>query len=89
MARQSPVIDHELKGLYAEFRGAIQNGLEHAASRGAIAPRLPLNGLAALLTSMIDGFGLQLMTEPDLISDPDMWEALETGIRLALGDPGS
>jgi AcrR family transcriptional regulator len=85
IARQSPLIDRELRQLYREFREAIGQGLEEAVSKGIIAPKIPLNGLAALLTSIFDGMGLQLMTEPELAADETIWSAMDSGLRSSLG----
>jgi AcrR family transcriptional regulator len=85
IARQSPLIDRELRRLYREFREAIRQGLQEAVSLNIIAPKIPLNGLAALLTSIFDGMGLQLMTEPELAADEMIWSAMESGLRFSLG----
>ena len=85
MARQSPLIGRELKALYGQFREAIQEGLEEATAKGTIAPEIPLDGLAVLLTGIIDGLGLQLVTEPELAANETIWNATEAGIRVLLG----
>ncbi len=84
VARQNPMVDSMLKTLYGQFREAIHDGLENAAARGIIAPGIPLSGLAVLLTGIIDGLGLQLVTEPELIANEKIWNAAETGIRMLL-----
>jgi AcrR family transcriptional regulator len=84
VARQSALVDSQLKSLYSRFRDAIYHGLNNAVDRGAIAPTIELKGLAALLTGIIDGLGLQLITEPQLIRDENIWQATEDGIRMVL-----
>ena len=86
VARLSPLVDDRLRGYYDDFRNAVENGLAYAAGRGIVAPALPVNGLAAVVTSIIDGFGLQLVTEPALLHDDDIWVTAERCIRLLLGE---
>ncbi len=85
-ARQSPTLEAELQSLYGNFRRAIQEGLEAAIDRGEIAPAIPAGGLSAILTSIIDGLGLQLLTETELLTDRQMWDAAHQAIRLLLGE---
>lgn len=84
VARQSPAVADELRVVFDQFRAAFQDGLATAQTRGIIAPTLPLNGLAALLTGLFDGLALQLLTDPTLADDPALWETAETTIRHAL-----
>jgi len=44
-----------------------------------------LHGLAAILTGIIDGMGLQLVIEPHLLADESIWQAIETGFRISIG----
>jgi AcrR family transcriptional regulator len=84
LARQSPVVAAELQGLYQHFREAMAAGLQELADKGVITPSLPVEGLAAVLTALVDGLGLQLITEPELIKRPAIWQATEQTIRLML-----
>jgi AcrR family transcriptional regulator len=86
VARQSPTVEAELQSLYGQFRRAIQTGLQTAIDRGDILPVIPVEGLSAVLTSIIDGLGLQLITETALLSDDRLWDAAHQAIRLLLGD---
>jgi TetR/AcrR family transcriptional repressor of bet genes len=86
VARQSEMVATEMTSLYAEFRDALREGLDSAVERSAIAPRLGTPELALLLTSLLDGLGLQLTTESDLVADEGLWRATEAGIRCALGE---
>ena len=86
IARQSPAVARELKDLYQQYREAVREGLANAAAQGVIAPALPLEVLAALLTGLADGLALQLLIDPPLAADESVWEALEKAIRVLLGD---
>ncbi len=86
VARQSPTVEVQLQSLYGQFRLAIQAGLQAAIDRGDITPAIPIEGLSAILTSIIDGLGLQLITETDLLTDNRLWEAAHQAIRLLLGE---
>ena len=86
VARQSAVVDRRLKTLYGQFRLAIAQGLKDIQRRGIIHPTLPLDNLAALLTAIIDGLGLQVVTENYLLDDAVLWASAEKAIRLMLGD---
>jgi AcrR family transcriptional regulator len=84
LARQSPVVATELRALYQHFREAMGAGLQELADRGIIAPSLPVAGLAAVVTALVDGLGLQLITEPELIDDPAIWQTTEQAIHRLL-----
>ncbi len=85
-ARQSPALKTQLQTLYGNFRRAIQKGLQAAVDRGDITPPIPAAGLSAILTSIIDGLGLQLITETDLLNDRQIWGAAHQAIGLLLGE---
>ena len=85
IARQSDTINNELSQLYRQFKEAIYRGLEHAVQRGVIAPKMPLDRLASVLTSIIDGMGLQIMATSKTKSHDGMWQAMQDGIRALLG----
>ena len=84
MARQSSLIANELKTLYRNFREAVHRGLENAKQRGIIAPMFPLEGLAALITGIIDGIWIQMVTEPKLAENEAIWETTEKSFLAAL-----
>lgn len=85
LARQSSVVAEELQQLYRQFREAMADGLTELAARGVITPLEPIGGLAAVLTAVVDGLGLQLITEPELIDEPAVWQATEQTLLLMLG----
>lgn len=86
IARQSPAVARELKDLYQQYREAMREGLANAAAQGIIAPALPLDGLATLLTALADGLAMQLLIDPGLAADKAVWGTLERAIRVLLGD---
>ncbi|MGD9098280.1 MAG: hypothetical protein PVF97_09355, partial [Desulfobacterales bacterium] len=79
-------LEAQLQTLYGNFRRAVQKGLQAAIDRGDIAPPIPATGLSAILTSIIDGLGLQLITETDLVDDRQIWDAAHKSICLLLGE---
>ncbi len=85
LARQSPLVSTELRSLYRRFREAMADGLAALDERGVIAPGQPIDGVAAVLTALVDGLGLQLITEPELIGDGAIWQTTEQTIRQLLG----
>ncbi len=89
VSRHSALVDEKIKDLYSRFRDAVASGLKQAAARGVIAPLLALEGLAAVITGLIDGLGLQLITEPELSHKAVIWEVLEQGLVLLLGGTGA
>ncbi len=84
VARHSRVVKEEIESLYVQFRNSFFEGLKGAVGKGIIRPALPLGGLAALLAGLIDGMGLQFVTEPEIIDDDEVWDTLKTGIELLL-----
>ena len=84
IGRQNRIIARELQSLYGRFRKAVEKGLKHAQAQKMITPRLPIAGLAALITGIIDGMGLQFATETALAEHADFWTATERGILVLL-----
>lgn len=80
VARHSRIVNKELSGLYGKFRKALENCLHDACRKQIITPDLPLPALAAIITGIIDGMGLQLLTEPGLSDETDIWRNMETAI---------
>jgi len=88
VAHQSDIVNDMLNNLYGEFRKALYRGLENLIDRGMIHPQLPLGGLAVLMTAIIDGIGLQLLTEPELADEQETWATMERSINDLLGVDG-
>lgn len=84
IGRQSPIIAEELQSLYSRFRKGLQKGLEQAMAQQLISPRLPIDGLVALITGIIDGMGLQFATEAALVENQEVWETTKRGIAALL-----
>jgi len=80
VARHSQIVNHELVMLYGKFRKALEICLKKAKDQQIIHPALPVGALAAIITGMIDGMGLQLLTEADLCADTILWDSIETAI---------
>ena len=80
VARHSRIVNKELAMLYGKFREALESCLKKAQNQEIITPDLPVESLAAIITGMIDGMGLQLLTEPDLCQDLVIWESIEKAI---------
>lgn len=87
VARQSPIVHAELKSLYGRFRKALETCLNNAKQDNAISPQLPIPALAAIITGLIDGMGLQFLTEPDLNRDDKVWQSMESAILDLLTTP--
>ncbi len=81
VARHSEIVNKELAVLYGKFRKALETCLQTACNRNVICPALPVETLAAIITGIIDGMGLQLLTEPDLCRNEIVWKGIETAIN--------
>ncbi|MCP4022145.1 MAG: TetR/AcrR family transcriptional regulator [Desulfobacteraceae bacterium] len=86
VARQSKVVQDELKSLYAQFRCALETCLDQAKENKVIHPQLSNRALATIITGIVDGMGFQILTEPDLCSDTGIWESMEKAIVDLLCD---
>ena len=86
VARQSERIDQRLKAMYGLFRQTVYQGLLEASRAGIISPSLSLKGLAALITGIMDGMGLQLVAEPEIADDEEVWEMAKVGLRRLLNN---
>lgn len=84
VARQNQAVDSQLRPLYGDFRKAVHKGLVSLAARRIIQPQLPLEGLAALIVGLIDGLGLQMVSEPHLIEEGALWSTAEEGLKILL-----
>ncbi len=80
VARHSEIVNTELAALYGKFRKALETSLQSACNRQSISPSLPVQTLAAIITGIIDGMGLQLLTEPNLCQNEIIWEGIEIAI---------
>ncbi len=84
VAHQSEMVNERLQTCYGMFRQAIEQGLQGAVNRGIISTDLSISGLATVLTGLVDGLGLQMITEPELIKNEDIWTTTEKSIQLLL-----
>jgi AcrR family transcriptional regulator len=85
MARESPLVNKEMKDMYLRAVKAFSAGLADAKERGIISPSIPLDGLASFLLGSTDGLVAQFYLQPDLLKDKAAWEAVEMSIRTLLG----
>jgi AcrR family transcriptional regulator len=85
LARQNPAAMVEFRSNYRMCRDAVRRELEKTVERGVIRPKVKLAGLAMLINGIIDGLGLQLVTEPELVKDEAVWESTRDSIRALLG----
>jgi AcrR family transcriptional regulator len=84
VARQSPLVAQELQRVFQHFRTALLEGLVSAAARGVVQTHLPPLGLATLLTGIIDGLALQVITEPAIKDKEALWQAITTAVQSIL-----
>ncbi len=86
-ARQSKVVRKSLSRTYREFREVVIEGLEVMAERGTISPALPLETIATLFLSVLDGtsFALSTLTQEEI--GEQIWDRLEQGLTALLAPP--
>ena len=80
-ARQSEIVEQQIYALYSDFRDALQTGLEDSIQKGFISPKLSPIGIAVILTALIDGTCMQLATDPELVTNEEIWADMEEGIN--------
>jgi len=83
-ARYSDLVRRELGNLYRSFRESLEDGLSEMEKTGIISPTIPPDGLAALITGMLDGLGIQLVTVSGLAKDEENWNYLRKGLLVLL-----
>jgi len=84
VSREGSGTTDELKRHHREFRKVMQRELKKLSDRGVITPVVPLDGLAALLTAIVDGLGMQLTIDPKLIHNDSIWATSQTAVRLLI-----
>ncbi|NDJ78332.1 MAG: TetR/AcrR family transcriptional regulator [Chloroflexi bacterium] len=85
VARQSELVAAEMAELFRQFHAAMLSALEEAAARGVIAPTVPLDGLAVLLSGLMDGLALQVITTPELVENDAVWHTTQQAVLGLLG----
>ena len=80
VARQSRVVNETVKDFFYGFRLALESGFQDAIDRGIISPSISSYGLASVINGLIDGMGLQMLLEPELLDDEEIWTALRQSI---------
>lgn len=84
LARQSEVLAAELQAMYRGFTEAVRRGMEHAAGQGAIPRPADPQAAAVVLTALIDGLSLQVMSMPELLDREDTWQAAQKAVLCVL-----
>ena len=83
-ARHSEVVCGELSVLYEEFRTSLKKGLQHMEkARGASFP-ISAEGLATLITGILDGIGMQFIMIPGMFKEEKNWDYLKKGLFLMM-----
>ncbi len=73
LTKYSQVVRQEFGELNDSILREIRKALERAVDRGALSPELNLDGLAPILTIILEGFSLQVMKNPGMLDDDAMW----------------
>ena len=80
-SRRSEEIRAELAELYRRWRSFLADGLRRKEREGAVSLQADPESVAAMLFALGDGFGIQVISDPDW----DREAALALGIRIARG----
>lgn len=83
-ARHSDAVRRALEGLYTSFRKSLKDGLSEMERTGIISPAILPDDLAALITGMLDGFGIQRVTVAGAARDEENWNYLRKGLLVLL-----
>lgn len=81
LSRQGPGAEELLVEIHARFREAVRSGLSDMARRIFPGPEYRFEGLAAILTALVDGIGMQVAIDERLIGDEEIWKAGREAIR--------
>jgi AcrR family transcriptional regulator len=78
-SRRSEEIRAELAELYRRWRGHMAAALQEKEREGVVALQAPPEAVASMMLSLGDGFGIQVITDPDWDRDA----AFGLGVRVA------
>jgi DNA-binding transcriptional MocR family regulator len=84
-SRHSDEIRAELAELYRRFREHMANALREKEREGVVRLQSEPEAVASMLLALGDGFGIQVITDPDWNRDA----AFELGVSLARGMLGA
>jgi AcrR family transcriptional regulator len=84
-SRHSDEIRAELAELYRRWREHMAAALREKEHEGVVSLQAEPEAVASILTALGDGFGIQVITDPDWTRDG----AFELGVRLARGMLGA
>lgn len=86
LARQSPEGLDLLREFHTRFRRAIAHGFAAMARKGVMGEVENAEGMAAVLTGIVDGLCVQITIDPGLAHDPALWEATRDAVLLLAAD---
>ena len=81
VSRRSDLVADQVRSNYLRFRETVTEELARAQKEKRIAGHVPAPVLAVMLIGMFDGISLQLVVEPDLLSDKDFAESIRAGLE--------
>lgn len=84
VTRHNQAIADECRDLYRRFKLALVEGIEAARATGVLPAGKPAFGIAAVIAAVLDGLGLQLLTEPELMDNNDVLETAASALRHCL-----
>ncbi len=84
--RHSETVRNELMNLYDSFRNSLKISLSQLEKKGVISPAIHPDGLASLITGILDGMGIALTTMSGLKDNEENWHSVERGF-IALMAP--
>jgi AcrR family transcriptional regulator len=85
LSRHSRVLNSEIADSYIQWKQAMEIGLKQAQEKQNITPKIPVKELAALISALIDGMGLQFLADPEMVNDDLIMESLKICIADLLG----
>lgn len=83
-ARRGPEAGGLLKDIHEQFRNSVNRGLVTFARKSGRTVNGDFSALAVILTSLVDGIGMQVTIEPSLLSDETLWASTEKSILVLL-----
>jgi AcrR family transcriptional regulator len=84
LVRHSRVLKNVITDSYIKWKQAFEIVLKQAKENQIVISDLPVKALAALISALIDGMGLQFLSEPELVKDDLIWESFEACVVALL-----
>lgn len=79
-ARHSKTVHDELSSLYAFFKVAIKDSLEHLQKNGVLPPDLNPLFAATAIGAILDGISVEISALPELAEDKDFTESIHQAV---------